>query len=313
MAAILACAGAIGLSACGSGDVVSALEPVRIVSFGDGHSDIGQSGFRYTVSGASGYLNWSEQVAHEYGLSLAPAAQAGAGLSYAQGNARIATQPDAAGGTSSATLAQQVDAFLSSQTIGERDLMLVGAGTSDLIVLARAALEGSTTREQAALDAAAQGQAMAEQVLRLIDQGAQYVAVIGTYDLGVSLWASQINEKAFLSELSRKFNEGFKIAMVERGFGNSALYIDLEYYINNIVNGPQYFGIDTIDQAICTSVDTGPGIGIGTGQVNSALCDTTTLVSDRVDRYGFADAIYFTPTVHRQFGTWAAERIRERW
>ncbi|RMX01445.1 GDSL family lipase [Allofranklinella schreckenbergeri] len=306
-----ACLAALGLSACGSGDVVSALQPARIVSFGDGHSDIGQSGTRYTVNGASDHLNWTEQLAHEYGLRLQPAAQAG--LSYAQGNARIQAKADGAGQASAATLAEQIDQFLGNQAIGERDLLLVSGGTSDLIALARAALDGRITRVQAIAQAAEAGQALSAQVQRLIAKGAQHVAVIGTYNLGESLWANHLREKAFLTELSRKFNESFKIAMDKEGFGNSALYLDFEYFINNIVNGPQYFGIEHMDRPVCTSIDAGAGIGIGAGQINSGLCNLSTVASDRIDRYGFADWVYFTPTVQRQFGIWATGRIRDRW
>lgn len=309
--AATACAALVGLSACGSDEVVSALQPTRIISFGDGQSDIGQSGVRYTVSGTPDLLNWTEQVAKEYGMTIAPASQSG--LSYAQGNARIVLKPDAAGNASTPTMAEQIDAFLASQSIGEDDLILVGGGTSDLIAIARSAFDGAISREDALASAAEQGQAMATQVLRLVERGAEHVAIIGSYNLGESLWAIELDEKTFLADLSRKFNESFKIAMDKTGFGNSALYIDLEYYINNIVNGPQYFGIEFIDTMLCNSVDAGAGIGIGAGRVNSALCDTSTVVSDRYTRYGFADAVYFTPTVHRHFGSWAAGRIRERW
>ncbi len=66
-------------------------------------------------------------------------------------------------------------------------------------------------------------------------------------------------------------------------------------------------------QGVCTSVDPGPGIGIGNGQVNSALCDTTTLRSTDYNRFMFADAIYPTPQSHRRFGQYAFDNIHARW
>ena len=65
---------------------------------------------------------------------------------------------------------------------------------------------------------------------------------------------------------------------------------------------------------VCTSVDAGPGIGIGANQVNSALCNTSTIVSGATySLYLFADRIYPTPTGHRKFGDYAYQRIRARW
>ncbi|PAT43456.1 SGNH/GDSL hydrolase family protein [Vandammella animalimorsus] len=303
---------AVALSACGSSSTVeSALTPSRIIAFGDGHSDLGQRGSSYTVNGTGGISNWSEQVARDYGLSLKPSAQGG--LSFAQGNARVSAKPDAAGEASTPTLAEQIDAFLAAQQFGQTDLVLVSGGTADIIVQARAALAGQITREAAGQQVRLAGQALTEQVQRLLANGAQHVAIIGSYDLGTSVWARNLQEQAFLRDLTRQFNEGFKVSMHAQGFGNRALYVDFEYYLNNITTGPQYFGIEHIDRPVCTSVDAGAGIGIGAGQVNSALCNSTTLVSPQVERYGFADAIYLTPTVHQQFGSWAYGRIRERW
>ena len=53
------------LSACGSGDIVSALVPTRFISFGDGLSDLGQgsTGLRYTINGVPMTI-----TAHESGV-----------------------------------------------------------------------------------------------------------------------------------------------------------------------------------------------------------------------------------------------------
>ena len=48
----------------------------------------------------------------------------------------------------------------------------------------------------------------------------------------------------------------------------------------------------SIDNAVapaCNSVDPGPGIGTGAGQVNSLLCTTSTLVATDAQAYAFAD------------------------
>lgn len=302
---------ALSMAACGSSSVESALHPSRIIAFGDGQSDIGQSGSRFTVNGVDSISNWTEQVVSDFGHQITPVAQGG--LSYAQGNSRIVLTPDAAGDASTPTLATQIDSFLGSDQFGDSDLVLISSGTSDIIVLANAARADQLSREDAYAQAREAGEALTTQVQRLMASGAQHIAVIGTYNIGESIWARAIEDQELLRELSRQFNEGFKISMHEEGYGNEALYLDFEYYINNIVNGPRFFGIDDIDNPVCTSIDPGAGIGIGPGQVSSALCDTTTLVSSELDRFTFADAVYLTPTVHRQFGSWAYHRIRDRW
>jgi hypothetical protein len=65
---------------------------------------------------------------------------------------------------------------------------------------------------------------------------------------------------------------------------------------------------------VCTSVDAGPGIGIGAGQVNSALCTPSTLVAGaNVNSYVFADPVYLSPSAQRQLGNYAYDRLRARW
>jgi outer membrane lipase/esterase len=65
---------------------------------------------------------------------------------------------------------------------------------------------------------------------------------------------------------------------------------------------------------VCTSVDAGPGIGIGAGQVNSALCTpATTLDSVNYNNYLFADKVYPAPRAQFKFGEYATSRIQARW
>ena len=47
------CASSALLAACGGGNVESQLVPSRIIAFGDGFSDLGQGGTRYTVNDSS--------------------------------------------------------------------------------------------------------------------------------------------------------------------------------------------------------------------------------------------------------------------
>ena len=63
----------------------------------------------------------------------------------------------------------------------------------------------------------------------------------------------------------------------------------------------------------CNSVDPTDGIGIGAGQVNSALCNAGTIAGGvNVDTAMFADPVYLTTTANANFGSYAYDRIHER-
>ena len=156
------------------------------------------------------------------------------------------------------------------------------------------------------------GQELATQVRRLVTAGAKHVVVTGTYDLSKTPWATAINQVSLLNDASSRFNEGLLVNIVD--LGANVLYIDAAYYVNLYTSSPGSYSFDNATTPVCTSVDAGNGIGIGTGQVNSALCTTATLLpSANQNKYVFADAVYLTPSAHRQLGDYAYDRLRARW
>ena len=187
---VLLAAAVASLAACGGGgDVESQLQPARIVAFGDGFADVGQNGSRYTVN--NGSINiWTQQVAARYGLALTPSSAGG--KSYATGNARVNTRPDAAGNNATPTVKEQVDSFLASDKFGATDMVIINAGVSD--VIAETAKFAAGAQTQAALQANLKtaGAALATQVRRLVDNGARYVIVVGSYNMGKSPWGNQV-------------------------------------------------------------------------------------------------------------------------
>ena len=306
---VAACASAALLAACGSSTTESAITPERFIAFGDANSDVGQKGTRYTVNDGS-VNNWTLQVAANYGKPLA-AASAG-GKSYAVGNARVKIKPDAAGNASTPTIAEQIGTFLASGTFGGSDVVLLSGGVSDVIA-GMAAVQAGTLTEAAMLDAARQsGEELAAQVRRLVNAGAKYVVVTGTYNLSETPWATTIGRTNLLSDASRRFNDGLKVGIVD--LGANVLYVDFEYYVNLYTSVPGNYGFRNATSPVCTSVDASNGIGIGAGQVNSALCNASTLVAGgSANSYVFADPVYLAPSAHRQFGVYAYDRLRARW
>ncbi len=312
---MLACAAASvawSLAACGSGSIENKLAPKRFIVFGAAMADVGVNNTRYTVN--DGTVNtWVEKAAFNYDktLTIRPSSQGGTG--YARGNARISAKPDAAGNAATLTVKEQIDAFLGAGgKIANDDVAVVNAGISDIVFQMRAVLAGTQSEAQMLENVQQAGRDMGAQVRRLVESGGTHVLAVGPYNLGKSIWASQIGRVELLTNASLRFNEALLLSMVD--LGASVLYVDAQLFFNLLIANPQ--GNNLIDSTTiaCTSVDPGPGIGIGANQVNSALCTpTTTVTSLDYKRLVFADALYFTPVVNLLFGDFVQGRMRFRW
>jgi outer membrane lipase/esterase len=309
--ACLLAASALLLAACGGGTIVSSFTPSRVIAFGDAMADLGQNGSRYTIN--DGTINvWTQYVANAFGRSLVTAASGG--LSFATGNARVTARPDAAGNADTPTVQQQVDAYLAGNGVGADDLVLVSAGTSDVVAQVQAVITGAQSSEQMLVNVGQAGRDLAAQVRRLVDAGGRHVVVAGPYNLGRSPWAHHLGQGTLMESASSRFNQQLLVALVD--LGADVLYIDAALQFNLVTGDPSAgnFNLGDAANVVCTSVDPGPGIGTGAGQVNSSLCTPSTL-SAGVDpsRFLFADRVYPTPRGHQILGDFAFNRIRERW
>ncbi len=305
----LASASALLMAACGSGTIESQLQPARIVAFGDGFNDVGQRGSRFSVNDG-GIDIWTQQVAIDFGLVLT--AQSAGGTDYATGNARITSKPDAAGDSTTPTVTEQVDAFLATGAIGANDLFIIGGGMADIAAEMAKVTSGAQTSDQMLAAVKQAGHDLAGQARRLVNAGAAHVVVVGTYDLGRSPWATGTGQAALLSTASGRFNDELLVSMVD--LGQNVLYVDAAFLYNLMISSPASYALVNATDPVCTSVDPGPGIGIGAGQVNSSLCTTATLAAGvDYNQFLFADRVYPTPAAHRQFGQYAYTRIRARW
>jgi len=298
---------ALLLAACGGGSVDSQLSPDRVIAFGDAMGDLGQNGNRYTVNDGS-VNNWTQFVANSYDQGLSPTSQGG--LSYAYGNARISAKPDAAGDSTTPTVKEQIDAFLAAGAVSSDDLILVSAGTADVIAQSKLALDGAQTSDQATANAEQAGRDLGVQIQRLVAAGAKHVVVAGTYNLGRSPWARQLGSDGLLQNVSSAFNDGLLVTLVNNG--DTVLYVDYALYFNQQTSSTSNVSNNT--DAVCNSVDPGPGIGTGNGQVNSHMCNALTILPlADYNNYLFADRVYPTPRGHQLFGDYARGRIQNRW
>lgn len=305
-----ACSVAALVSACGGGQLVSAFSPSRVVVFGDATADAGQvAGARYTVNGNSA-INWTERVANRYSLSVTPSSAGG--LSFARGSARVSSRPDAAGNAAVPSVTEQIDAFLAASAPGSRDLVMLSAGVGDIIFEMAQVTAGTISASQAQANVEQAGRALGAQVRRLVNAGASHVAVAGPYNLGRTPWAITSGQVGLLQTLSTRFNEEMLISIVD--LGEKVLYIDSALQVNLMASNPSVYTLSNVVSPACTSVDPGAGIGIGAGQVNSALCTTAT-ITPGVDATTslWADAVYMAAGAQLSFAENAYSRLRNRW
>jgi phospholipase/lecithinase/hemolysin len=279
-------ASAAALAGCGSSTIESALVPTRLLSVGDGFSDLGQTGVRRTVNDGSVNI-WSHQVATSYGLTLT--ASAAGGLSYAYNGARVT-----AAGTAP-SIQVQIDTLLAANTLGATDVLLVNGGYSDIVAQVTALGISDTTTA----NVKAAGSALGAQILRLVNAGAKYVVVAGVYNLGLSPWAVGLGQATALTDLSLRFNDGLLVAI--DGQGANVLFLDMAQQTNLIKSGPSTYNLVNVTDAACTTAE-------------ATSCTTSTIVSGvDYNTSFFADGVYPTPVGHRLLGTHAYTKIRDRW
>jgi outer membrane lipase/esterase len=312
------CASALLLAGCGSSSVESQLVPSRVIGFGDSFSVV-TSGASYTVNDGVANPTWLQQMAASFGLTAT--SNASGGTVYAQGQARVAATPDAAGNSSTLTITQQIDSFLASNTLATNDVVTISGGISDVVAETAAVLAGSQTEAQMLANVNQIAISFAAQVRRLVTAGGKHVVVVNMYDLSISPWATANSKGTLLTTATRTFNDRVKVAIADLDTTNAVLLVDAEYYLNLMHGTPtSYGGMTNATSIACTSTDSGAGIGTGTGQVNSALCTTSTIAAITANSAGttynlymFADRLYLTPVAQRLLGVYVHDKVHARW
>jgi phospholipase/lecithinase/hemolysin len=305
----LAPAALLALAACGGGDIESQFVPKRMVVFGDALSDMGNGGTRYTVNDTTAI--WVKLMALDYGVALDKSAAGG--TDYAWGNARVVLKPDAAGNNATPTVKEQIDAFLAANSAftGD-DLVVINGGISDIVVQMQALRAGTITQEQFIANVTQAGHDLATQAKRIVDAGAKHVAILGVPDMKSTPWSVMINQQSLLSQASTAFNNAVLVDLVN--YGDRMLYIDMALLFNLMASSPGAYGLTDAATIVCTSVDPGPGIGIGPNQVNSARCAADSILAGaNYSTYMWADALYPTPSGHSRIADYTFSRVHSRW
>ncbi len=305
---LLAGALALLLASCGGGSsVVTDFHPTRVVVFGDAMADMklgsGATGL-YTINGDGSTNNWVRQLASYYGLTPLDVNV------KAKAHARITNNVDAVGG-SAASVTSQISGWTGGFTAN--DLVVVSAGTSDLIAEGYQAVKASPSQTESAatLNVQQAARELATQIRQLVTNGAQHVVVLSPYNMGNTPWATAATRTTFLQNLTNEFY--IELVYYISDLSDKVLVVDARVQMNALVISTSFKG----SNMACTTIAAGVGIGIGSGNVDSSLCNSATsgdLVSGYdANKYLFADGVYPTPLAHRQLGDYAYNKLRVRW
>ncbi|MBI3481087.1 MAG: SGNH/GDSL hydrolase family protein [Nitrosomonadales bacterium] len=316
---------AIVLASCGGGGNGNQAPKVKFssqVSFGDSLSDVGTykvpaitaaGGGQYTINGTG--KNWTELMAAQLGLPApCPAANGGFGVTetliagctnYAQGGARVTSQPGPGnglltGGTATsaqltvpvATQIQRHLATLASGTFKGDEIVFVMAGAND--VFYQLAATAPANPPGAVFNVGTAAVEMAGYVnTQIVGKGAKYVVVINVPDIistpSASAWST--TTKALVDKMVTTYNSQLQSLLA----GNpNVLYVDAYTISRDQVANPGPYGLSNVTAQACDSIKV----------ASSLICSSATLIPGVVDHYLFADGVHPTP-----YGYWLLARL----
>ena len=281
------------LASCGGGtSQIQAFQPPRLVAFGDEASALGTNGRKYAVNAlaADGQALdcnalplWIQDVANAFNFGYAQCP-----LSGAENKAMTRAAP----GARVADVVGQVDAHVAAGGFLPEELVLMLAGTWDVLDLY--AQYPARPRDELLTEVRARGTRVAEQVNRMVGLGAR-VVVSTIPDMGLSPFGiAQGTEGAqLLSELSAAFNGRIRVNIVNDGRLVGLVLAD--EFVQVAARAPGYFNLSNAATPACTVALPG--------------CTTQTLASDAIaGLYLWADDRWFSAGGHRQLGALAVAR-----
>lgn len=214
---------ALGLSACGSGSRVDDFRPERIVVFGDelslvanGATSSEPAGSKYTINTlpdpSTGVADcgsnpmWTQILGAQFGFSMP-----GCGGSSAGNAVMLATY-----GATVDNLVTQVNGY--TGTMDSKTLVTMMGGLADVSAAYKLYKAGSKTHDEALALVADAGRRLGNLVNSIAANGSGGRVVYATMpDLGLSPYAIAEGQQTLLGELSAKFNEQLRLAVVNDG------------------------------------------------------------------------------------------------
>ncbi|WP_056819576.1 MULTISPECIES: SGNH/GDSL hydrolase family protein [unclassified Rhizobacter] len=301
------------LASCGGGTQVERFVPRRLLSFGDEASVMTITGAKYSINGVvydstttpptpstDCRVNpiWIQNVAGTFGLVFAECNP---------NSAAVTARTLATVGAGVNDVASQITQFTSGDSLSNTDLVTVMAGANDIIALYQQYPGQGTNELQAA--AAAAGDALGAQIIRLSDLGAK-VIVSTAPDQGLTPYAGKEDlanpgRAAFLSALSFQFNAALRLKLEEvKEGGKSVGLVVFDERLQDMVRNYPNYSLANFNTAACVTTAALP------------TCTDTTLKkvpeSGTLDATAYswlwADDLHFSPAAHSQLGSMAASR-----
>ena len=284
---------AVLLAACGGGtSQIQAFEPPRLTVFGDESSSFTPEGRKYTVNefGTDGQTLdcnaspiWIQDVARAFNFAFPECPLTGA-------QTKAATR--AAPGARVADVVRQVDAHVAAGGFLNEELVLVLAGTWDVLDLY--AQFPARSRDELINEARARGIRLAEQVNRMVGLGAR--VVISTMpDMGLSPYgiAQGADGARLLTDLSAALNGRVRATIINDGRLIGLILTD--EFVQVAARAPGYFNLSNAKDAVCTAA--------------LPNCTTRTLVDGAsANLYLWASDRWLGTGGHRQLGALAVAR-----
>ncbi|MFM7533858.1 MAG: esterase [Rubrivivax sp.] len=284
---------AVLLAACGGGtSQIQVFKPPRLTAFGDELSALTPDGRKYAVNdfGTDGttldcnlFPIWVQDVARGFNFAFPQCPLTGAetkALTRAVPGARVAD------------VVRQVDAHVAAGGFQNEELVLILAGTWDVLDLY--SQSPARPREDLINEARARGTRLAEQVNRMVGLGAR-VVVSTMPDLGLSPYGiAQGTEGArLLTDLSAALNGRIRATIVNDGRLVGLVLGD--ELVQTAARAPGYFGLNNASSAVCTAA--------------LPNCTTKTLVDGATaSLYLWASDRWFGVGGHRQLAALALAR-----
>jgi phospholipase/lecithinase/hemolysin len=330
---LMACTSVVLIAACGGGGSADGPHINGVISFGDSFSDAGTyanvttvkavSGGRYTTNQtnmASTNLyrySWPEWMGNFFSLNLSPSVtvndagvenlcQSSTCTLFAQGGAGISGAAYSVSGYTPASLTAQFNTYKTTfGTFKSTNIVLVSAGTDELIALTKQ-VENATLTEQQASDAAASA---ATQLLTLLGQmgnaGANYLYVTNVIDLTKTPWGKGLSTslQTTLNTVQNRFNQTLSAGLAAQA--PKAKLVDMAAFFNSALTAPADQGLSTslnFTDVACdaTKISTATNGAVTDG--NALYCNVDTLVTSGADQtYFFADGVHWTSIANKAF------------
>lgn len=301
---VAAVAAAALIAGCGGGGTaqIDPFKPTRVIAFGDESGAILQSGKKYTINGLSTdtlqpdcKLNpvWSQVLA------------TGFGMVYSQCNTDFVALPQgvmyAARGDKVADVQAKIDAHLSNDRFGPKDLVALFVGVNDIVELYRQF--PAVSRDSLINEAKARGKLLADQANRIANANGR-VLVSTIFDVGLTPFgqsekqsATDIDRAAFLDDLSSAFNTAMRLNLLNDGRLIGLVLTDET--VQQIARFPSAFGYTDVTHAACRT------------DVAAQDCTTNTLQADATaTSWLWAGDTLLGPTAQQRIGVAALTRAR---